>query len=186
MPLVCGLRLRCADFEIVGPFFPAQTCLKNINGGLAFPGRREDFDSEEAWQSWRGAEVSHLSQLVMIMVQFNPELAKQTPSTDNPSDRTASRPESIVDRPTSIYNQFTSNGNGGASTRHSSVRSAVSVDVDAVVSGVEGDDEIQTGKAFTFIPSNPRGYYKRLLEICIDRDLVSPARLPVSTRQSTC
>ena len=53
------------------------------------------------------------------------------------------------------------------------MRSNASVDVDAVVSGVEGDDEIQTGKNFTFIPPNPRGFYKRLLEICIDRDLVS-------------
>ena len=150
MPLVCGLRLRCADFEIVGPFFPAQTCLKNINGGLAFPGRREDFDSEEAWQSWWGAEVSRLSRLVMTMVQ------------------------STTDR------------DGRVETRHSSVPRIVAVDVDALVSEVEGDDEIQMGAPFIFIPPDPRRFYKRLLEICIDRDLVSPARLPVSTRQSTC
>ena len=105
----------------------------------------------------------------MIMVQFNPELAKQAPSTDSPSDR-LSRPESVVDRPTSIYNQF-SNGNGAS--RNPSVRSNFSVDVDAVVEGVEGDDEIATGTNFTFIPPNPRAFYKRLLEICIERDLVS-------------
>ena len=96
----CGARETGADHR--PSWLLSQTCLKNINGGLSYPGRREDFDSEEAWQSWRGAEVSHLSQLVMIMVQFNPELAKQGPSTDNPADRTSSRPESMVDRPTSI------------------------------------------------------------------------------------
>lgn len=108
----------------------------------------------------------------MVMVQFNPELAKQTPSTDNPSDR-VNRPESVVDRPTSIYNQ-SANGNG--TSRNPSLRSTMSVDVDAVVEGVEGDEEIPTGDAFTYIPSNPRAFYKRLLEKCIDRDLVSSER----------
>ena len=51
-------------------------------------------------------------------------------------------------------------------------------DPDGVPDALEGDDEIQVGFHFTFIPPNPRKYYKRLLEYCIAADLeamLSPA-----------
>lgn len=35
----------------------------------------------------------------------------------------------------------------------------------------EDDDDIQVGHNFTYIPPNPRKYYKRLLENCIIADL---------------
>jgi hypothetical protein len=34
-----------------------------------------------------------------------------------------------------------------------------------------GDDEILVGHHFTYIPPNPRGFYKRLLEYCLVADL---------------
>lgn len=36
---------------------------------------------------------------------------------------------------------------------------------------VDGDDDIQVGHNFTFIPPNPRRFYKRLLEMCLVADL---------------
>lgn len=36
---------------------------------------------------------------------------------------------------------------------------------------VEGDDEIRVGHNFTFIPPNPRRFYKRLVEYCLSADL---------------
>ena len=36
---------------------------------------------------------------------------------------------------------------------------------------VDGDDDIPVGHHFTFIPPNPRKYYKRLLEHCLLADL---------------
>ncbi|KAF7373517.1 hypothetical protein MSAN_00562100 [Mycena sanguinolenta] len=56
-----------------------KTCLKNLSAGAPFPGRREDFDSDAAWQQWQTAEATTLQQLIVAMVQFNPELAKSTP-----------------------------------------------------------------------------------------------------------
>ena len=44
---------------------------------------------------------------------------------------------------------------------------------DADVDADENDDEVQAGHHFTYIPPNPKKYYKRLLELCLDRDLAA-------------
>lgn len=141
-----------------------KTCLKNINAGAPFPGRREDFDSEAAWQYWRHLETSHLSQLMVVMVQFNPELAKSTPADALPSTAGA--------RPGSIYSVRAVEPSGVGS-RHGSISSRRSVigRSDGIFEELEGDDEVQVGHNFTYIPPNPKKYYKRLLEYCIGADL---------------
>lgn len=152
----------------------AQTCLKNLNAGEPFPGRREDFDSDEAWNHWRTTELSQLQQLMVIMVQFNPELAKSAPSEALPSI-----PQG---RPGSVY----SSSPAGPSSRHASISSRRSValigsgvgSLDLVAEQIDGDEEIEAGGNFTFIPPNPKRYYKRLLELCIDADLDAMANLP--------
>jgi hypothetical protein len=37
----------------------------------------------------------------------------------------------------------------------------------------EDDEEVQVGHNFTYIPPNPKKYYKRLLELCLDGDLAA-------------
>lgn len=120
---------------------------------------------------------------MVVMVQFNPELAKSTPSEALPS--TEGRPGSVYStysagRPGSYYDN-------GLAQRHPSISSRNSVvslgnlgpsDPDGVPGALDGDDEIQVGFYFTFIPPNPRKYYKRLLEYCVAADLeamLSPA-----------
>lgn len=154
-----------------------QTCLKNLNAGEAFPGRREDFESEEAWNHWRTTELSHLQQLMVIMVQFNPELAKSAPSEALPQTSTPSG------RPGSLYSATTP---AGLSSRHGSISSRKSValvgsganTLDQVMEQMEGDEETQAGGNFTFIPPSPKRFYKRLLELCIQADLDAMANLP--------
>ena len=142
--------------------------------------RREDFESEAAWQYWRTLETSHLSQLMLVMVQFNPELAKSTPSEALPP--TNGRPGSVYSnyssgRPDSYYASGSAQRQPSISSRHS-VLSIGPSDPDGLYNALDGDDEIQVGFHFTYIPPNPRKYYKRLLEYCIQADLeamLSPA-----------
>ncbi|KAF8889044.1 hypothetical protein BD779DRAFT_1521688 [Infundibulicybe gibba] len=54
--------------------------LKEYQCGCTFPWSPRDFDTDAAWQHWRTQESTQLQQLMVIMVQFNPELAKSTPS----------------------------------------------------------------------------------------------------------
>ncbi|KAG5646183.1 hypothetical protein DXG03_004236 [Asterophora parasitica] len=139
------------------------TCLKNINAGASFPGRREDFDSDAAWHHWRTLETTHLQQLMVIMVQFNPELAKSTPAEVLPSLNTSGA------RPGSLYSV---DSPGGASQRHGSISSRRSLFVDnQSVYGEDGDEDVPVGHHFTFIPPNPRKFYRRLLEYCLIVDL---------------
>lgn len=138
--------------------------MKNINAGVPFPGRREDFESEAAWQHWKTQETTQLQQMMVAMVSFNPELAKSTPSDVLPSVGTSSSST----RPGSVYSQ------NQPSSRHGSISTihGVGGDFVDVTAPEDGDeDDIEVGHHFTYIPPNPKRFYKRLLELCLIADL---------------
>jgi hypothetical protein len=139
-----------------------KTCLKNINAGAPFPGRREDFESDSAWHSWRQAETVHLQQLMVAMVQFNPELAKSTPSDSYPSA------QSPGGRPVSMYSPVSRNPS--VSSRHS-YYNGNPLELEDYGADVDADEDIQVGHHFTYIPPSPKKFYKRLLELCLVADL---------------
>ncbi|KAJ6520605.1 hypothetical protein DFH09DRAFT_227803 [Mycena vulgaris] len=145
-----------------------KTCLKNLNAGAPFPGRREDFDTDAAWQHWRTLETTHLQQLMVAMVQFNPELAKSTPAETATASSSAygTRPASSY----SAYDPPTRNASIG-SRRSFYASAGLDANGDALQDDVIGDDEIPVGHHFTYIPPNPKKYYKRLLEHCLLTDL---------------
>jgi len=143
-----------------------KACLKNLNSNMPFPGRREDFETDEAYQSWLKTERSHLTQLISIMCQFNPELTKSLPS-----DAIGTLPGALSTRPESLYSQRAGDHRGSISSRYSVVMA------DAVVE--EEDDEVSEGQhAFVYIPPSPRKFYKRLLELAIQFDLEAMHTLP--------
>lgn len=133
-----------------------KTCLKNINAGTPFPGRREDFDTDAAWQHWKTVETSHLQQMMLAMISFNPELAKSSPSDSYPS--TGARPGSLY----SVNSTKPTSRTTSISSRHS-LYNHYSEDFE--------DDDVEAGQNFTFIPPNPRRFYKRMLELCLVADL---------------
>ncbi|EIW76820.1 cytoplasm protein [Coniophora puteana RWD-64-598 SS2] len=142
-----------------------KTCSKNLNGGLPFPGQREDFSSDAAWNHWQTMEKSTLSQLMKAMMSVNPDLIKSMPTES----------VSAAGRPGSVYSQTGS----GAATRHGSIGSRRSLygavgsigNAGELADDVTGDDEVPTGMEFTYIPPNPRKFYKRLVEFCLVADL---------------
>jgi len=176
-PSGCVNRLESASYYTSGePFLMAsdQTCLKNLNAGSPFPGRREDFQSEIAFQHWRTLETSHLSQLMVVMVKFNPELAKSTPGDISSLQQTSNA------RPTSIYSVSGNNREsiyrpGGRNPSVSSRNSRLSVffpgDLEGVTEDLDADEDLPLGHHYTFIPPNPKKFYKRLLELCLITDL---------------
>lgn len=176
-PSGCVNRLEGASRCTSGELFlmaSDQTCLKNLNAGSPFPGRREDFKSEAAFQHWRTLETSHLSQLMIVMVQFNPELAKSTPG-DLGSLQQASNA-----RPTSVYSMSSIHKEstyhpGGRNPSVSSRNSRLSVfspgDLEGVAEDLDADEDLPLGHHYTFIPPNPKKFYKRLLELCLIADL---------------
>ncbi len=119
---------------------------------------------------------------MVVMVQFNPELAKSTPADALPP--TNGRPATMYSSSnrSSYYERPTTSRHESISSRHGykpSISSALaSSNPEGASAEVEGDDDVPVGHHFTFIPPNPRRYYKRLLEYCITADLeamLSPA-----------
>lgn len=121
---------------------------------------------------------------MVVMVQFNPELAKSTPADALPSPQVSNgRPGSVYS--TSQRDSFyggPASRNPSISSRHSYRASQGNVltsnNPESAGAEVEEDEDVPVGHYFTFIPPNPRKYYKRLLEYCITADLeamLSPA-----------
>lgn len=132
---------------------------------------------------------------MVVMVQINPELAKSAgDSSPSPSSSSAAMSQPSNGRPGSVYSLHSSSSPRDSyypgNSRHASVSSRHSVhpstslstspfgygtigeDFDpAADGGVGDDDDLPVGFHFTFIPPNPRKYYKRLLECCISADL---------------
>ncbi|SJX66223.1 uncharacterized protein SRS1_10892 [Sporisorium reilianum f. sp. reilianum] len=139
-----------------------KRCVKNVNLQQPWPGRKEDFASEEAYQHWRSQELSSLSQIMMEMCQNNPELLKST-SSDVPG-LSSTRPSTT--RPDSY------SGSGAASSTPSTENASETATPDAEFAGLSIDSADDDAFAsFVYIPPDPRAYYHRALEICIDYDL---------------
>ena len=147
--------------------------MKNIHAGLPFPGRREDFPDDAAYLAWKTTEQSHLSQMMVMMMQYNPELAKSTPSDGGYS---ATGP-----RPGSLYSVASP---GSSRPRHMetiSIGSQSSLSFSNDIDGLIGSDDEgsnSSGNQFTYIPPNVRKYYKKLIEKCVEHDLRAMHTLP--------
>ncbi|KAJ7619343.1 hypothetical protein FB45DRAFT_156615 [Roridomyces roridus] len=152
-----GLRSLCTEKAALADL---KTCLKNINAGAPFPGRREDFDNDAAWQHWRSLETSTLQQLMVAMVQFNPEMAKPTASENT-----------YGGRPGSSYSGYEVPARNTSIGSRRSFYAAVEGNGEQLGEDVLADDEVEVGHNFTYIPPNPKKYYKRLLEHCLLTDL---------------
>ncbi|KAJ7222284.1 hypothetical protein GGX14DRAFT_694515 [Mycena pura] len=159
-----GLRSVCTAKAAL---IDLKTCLKNINAGVPFPGRREDFGTDAAYQQWRALETSHIQQLMVAMVQFNPELAKSTPA-----ESAAASSSAYSGRPPSSYSSYDPpQRNSSVGSRRSFYAASGLENNGDALQDVMGDDEIPIGHHFTYIPPNPRKFYKRLLEHCLLTDL---------------
>ena len=97
---------------------------------------------------------------MLAMAQLNPELAKSTPA-DSLLGGSGS-----LGRPGSLYSP--SGRNASISSRHSLYGNP---NADLAADEVNDDDEVPVGDNFTYIPPNPKKYFKRLLEFCLLADL---------------
>lgn len=135
-----------------------KACVKNINLQASYPGRRDDFETESGYQQWRTTELSTISQIMMGMCKNNPELLKSTPTESAASGRRAgegSRPFSVA-----------LTAEGGAIGENG----FTPADPEALSQAVDAEEE-ETFGSFVYIPPDPKAYYRRALELCIDYDL---------------
>lgn len=122
--------------------------------------RSDDFDTEEAYEAWKKAELPDLSQMMLAIVQSNLELAKDSAGglprlTQQPR---ASAEHSLAD-PTRLTDDS------------SSYVFDQPVDMSALNLDTEGTrDDNDDGTTYVFIPTNPRAYYRIILKEALRYD----------------
>ncbi|KAJ4358312.1 uncharacterized protein N0V89_002894 [Didymosphaeria variabile] len=126
----------------------------------------DDFDLDDAYQAWRHQEVQDLSQMILAIVQSNPELAKSTPGGSVPQFKPNASHETSYHDPSRRDSNATQNG-------------SYVIDQPVDVSGLSlqengGDNDLP----FTFIPSDPRAYYRAILREALAYDIADAQLQP--------
>lgn len=106
---------------------------------------------------------------MVMMVQYNPELAKATPS-DGGYSATGARPGSLYSATPRPRHPETSSFSSQSSYTFSN-------GLDGLI-GSDDEGSGSSGNQFTYIPPNPRKYYKKLIEKCVEHDLRAMHTLP--------
>ena len=52
-----------------------KKCINNVHTNHSFPGRREDFPSQTAYENWQRREVKQLTELMNTIMLMKPNLA---------------------------------------------------------------------------------------------------------------
>jgi hypothetical protein len=132
-----------------------------------------DFDTVEAYDEWKKAETPELSQMMLAIIQANPELAKSTPGGKLP--------------------QFSHQANGSVSSDsgYSEMSKVLSqtqdnsyvLDLPVDISGLQVDDGRQSDDQnaddlYTFMPPEPRLMYRFIMAQALSFDIHDETRSP--------
>lgn len=134
----------------------------------------DDFDLEDAYQAWKHQEVHDLSQMILAIVQSNPELAKSTPGGAVPQFKPNAPIQSGYHDPM----RKQSDPSEGATS--------YVIDQPVDMSGLNiRDDTTDDEAAFTFIPPDTRAYYRAILKEALTYDLADTTLEPSEATSET-
>lgn len=137
-----------------------QTLL-NLNSGKTL--RSEDFDLDEAYEQWKKGEVQDLSQMMLAIMQSNPDLAKST---------TGSLPQYNHHTNGSTSSEYSELGRGGTSdSETSSYLIDQPVDMGSMNNRSQSPESVDDDKTFTYIPADARAYYRFILAQALTYDI---------------
>ena len=154
-----------------------QTLL-NLNSRKTL--RSDDFDLEDAYEAWKKAEGPDLAQMILAIVQSNPELAKGSSNHNTPQFN-----------PTPTGSEASDSGYAESSRKMSmSEGSSYVIDQPVDMSTICPTEwnPVSFGKddeTFTFIPSEPRVYYRLILSQALSHDLKGDSLQPSSATTET-
>ena len=130
---------------------------------------QEDFGSEEAFEIWRKGEISDLSQMMLAIIQSNPELAKSSTSGALP----AFKPSATMQAETDSADASRSQSIEGPS----SYATDQPVDLSSLNLGDNSPRDSRSASldgsvaSFTYIPADPRAYYRHVLKVALTHDM---------------
>ena len=142
--------------------------------------RSDDFDVDEGYEAWKKAEVQDLSQMMLTIMQTNPELAKNTPSANLPQ---FNHQVSNLDTSDLGYPDNSRQSNG---SEMSSYVIEQPVDMSSFSTGSQSPEPANDDdNIFTFIPPDTRAYFRFILSQALVYDLNDTSLLPSEATAET-
>ncbi|KAH7328768.1 hypothetical protein B0I35DRAFT_473439 [Stachybotrys elegans] len=119
--------------------------------------RSQDFDVDDAFNEWKKSEASQLSQMMMEVLTAKPELAK---SPADPHKPFSARPQSMLSNDhawTELSRALASAGDNSLDFDASTALATLASTEPSTIRAVEET-------IYTFIPPNPRAFYRYILQ----------------------
>lgn len=139
-----------------------------------------DFDMDEGYEAWKKPEVQDLSQMMLTIMQTNPELAKNTPSANLPqfSHQVSNLDTSDLGYPDTSMQPDNS--------ETSSYIIEQPVDMSSFSSGSQSPEPTNDDEnVFTFSPADTRAFYRFILSQALAHDLNDSNLQPSETTADT-
>ena len=149
-----------------------QTLL-NLNSRKTL--RSDDFDLEDAYEAWKKAEGPDLAQMILAIVQSNPELAKSSSNYSTPQFNPTPSGSEASDSGYAESSRKISMSEGSSYVIDQPVDMSAICPTDSNPSFLAKDDE-----TFTFMPPEPRAYYRLILSQALSHDLKDESLQPTS------
>ncbi|KAL4869652.1 hypothetical protein BDV12DRAFT_73959 [Aspergillus spectabilis] len=119
----------------------------------------DDFEDEEAYETWRKSEGPDLSQMMLAIVQSNPQLTKSTTGASLPQFNLSAVDHHGEPSPGDISRAST-----GRPTSYV-------IDQPVDISSLSLNDDSEESDTYTFIPPDPRPVYGTILAQALSHDL---------------
>jgi hypothetical protein len=146
-----------------------KTYQMHLNLGTKKTLGSQDFDLEEAYEAWKRAEAPELSQMMLAVMQANPELAKTTVGNNLPQFQGLANDTATSDLGYSEISR--------ALSLHSEESSSYTIDQAFDLASLNLSDDgafdhpDDTESVFTYIPPDPRATYRFVLSLALTHDL---------------
>ncbi|GAA6063594.1 hypothetical protein JCM10212_000988 [Sporobolomyces blumeae] len=155
---------------------PSTHSTSSSSSGVRYPPHRTDFESTEAFSSWKKQETDELQQLLLDMTVRNPDLVKNGPVGGMTINSSGPAGGAEMGHRNSVMSV------GGESVRSS--RSSLVI-VDSAGGIVEGGDDAEqspsraaASSGLTYVPPDPAYYFRRLYELVLEHDYALMSDLP--------
>ncbi|KAK3077248.1 hypothetical protein LTS18_010825, partial [Coniosporium uncinatum] len=158
-----------------------QTNLNLDNGGTLVD---DDFEADEAYEAWKKSEAPDISQMMLAIVQSNMELAKSTTTNGLPQYRANGLSSPVTELAYADLARKMSAASS-ASDLTSSYMIDQSVDMSVYTPEDSPRESTDIDLVYTFIPPEPRMYYRAVLKAALSHDLLDQNLQPSQATSET-
>jgi hypothetical protein len=145
-----------------------KTYQQHLNLGTSLTLNASDFDTREAHETWKKTEGPDLSQLMLAIMQSNPELAKSTPGGALPKFNAQPTAGSPTDSKYAELSRALSQNVDSSSYVLDLPADLSALDLDSADSAQRNGDAAQL---YTFIPPDPRSMFRFIMLQALSHDL---------------